>query len=763
NMAYMFNSGDNFNGDISNWDVSNVTDMSYMFYSTSFNQDISNWDVSHVTNFNYMLNGCPFNQDIGNWNVSAATSMLRMFASNNAFNQDISNWNVGLVTTMSYLFYNATSFNQDISNWDVSKVTNMSFMCYNATSFNQDISNWDVSKVTNMASMFYNASSFNQDISNWDVSKVTNMASMFYGAISFNQNIGDWDVSAATSMSNMFNGVTLSIPNYDSLLINWAAKNVKSNVTFHGGNSKYSSAAVDARDILDINKGWTITDGGQISLFIWIGGTNDWNDGYNWNQAGAIPNAASEVIINSVTSPFVYPEISSNGSCYKLTVSNGATFTINPGGSFICTGSIINNGSIIVERALSGAAQSWHLISSPISNSTITGNGWNPAAGQDDFYAWEESSPGTWVNYLNSTTAPTFATANGSADNFVPGKGYLVAYNSANPAKSFIAGAGATPTIGSINFTLSSTSQGWNLLGNPYTSGIDWNLADRTHFEDDYAYIYNPAINNYVYVNGGVPNAYIAATQGFFVLVKNSANGQNFEFNRTIQVHAGTPYKSTETEPSFSLRINGNEHFDETIFQFNDESSPLRERNDAIKLYSFSDSVPQIYSFSEDQAILAVNTIPASSLANQILLGVRIPVSSQYEISVSNQAGLLFPDGLYLEDKLHDQVHNLLDGSYTFVAEMGTLNNRFVLQFDKTGLDSESANLKTWFAEGNLYVEQANGLVDVKVWTLTGVSVFQHQTIITGSDYIPINLQPGFYIIEVKQLETKRTIKIVIL
>ena len=38
-----------FNSNISHWNVSNVTDMSVMFYYGSFNQDISNWDVSKVT------------------------------------------------------------------------------------------------------------------------------------------------------------------------------------------------------------------------------------------------------------------------------------------------------------------------------------------------------------------------------------------------------------------------------------------------------------------------------------------------------------------------------------------------------------------------------------------------------------------------------------------------------------------------------------------------------------------------------------------
>ncbi|MCF0125954.1 MAG: BspA family leucine-rich repeat surface protein, partial [Clostridia bacterium] len=54
-------------GDISNWDVSNVTDMSCMFYNSEFNGDISNWDVSNVTNMRWMFSDSKFNGDISKW------------------------------------------------------------------------------------------------------------------------------------------------------------------------------------------------------------------------------------------------------------------------------------------------------------------------------------------------------------------------------------------------------------------------------------------------------------------------------------------------------------------------------------------------------------------------------------------------------------------------------------------------------------------------------------------------------------------------
>jgi len=48
----MFKECENFNSDLSNWDVSNGKYFSYMFYKCRyFNSDLSNWDVSNVETF----------------------------------------------------------------------------------------------------------------------------------------------------------------------------------------------------------------------------------------------------------------------------------------------------------------------------------------------------------------------------------------------------------------------------------------------------------------------------------------------------------------------------------------------------------------------------------------------------------------------------------------------------------------------------------------------------------------------------------------
>ena len=146
-------------------DTSRITDMSHLFEPTMrggdqarfFYDGIEKWDVSHVTDMSFMF----------------------CYASN--FNRDISQWNVASVTNMRGMFQFASSFNQNIGSWDVSHVTNMASMFYDASAFNQNLDNWDISAVKTMRFMFMYARYFEKKPL-WDLSHVEDTVGMFYGS-----------------------------------------------------------------------------------------------------------------------------------------------------------------------------------------------------------------------------------------------------------------------------------------------------------------------------------------------------------------------------------------------------------------------------------------------------------------------------------------------------------------------------------------------------------------------------------------------------
>lgn len=198
NIMYgLFYKCENFTGDVTGFDVSNVTTMRYMFWQCrkyyATDSELNSWDVSNVTDMSMMFRSCSYNKPLDNWNVSACTDMKWMFR-DSSFNQDIGGWDVSNVESMAYMFYGTSTFNQDISGWNTGNVTSMGSMFDGNKWFTGDISKWDTSKVEIFSSMFRQNKVFNGDISGWDTSSANDMRDMFSESQMFNQDLSQWCV-----------------------------------------------------------------------------------------------------------------------------------------------------------------------------------------------------------------------------------------------------------------------------------------------------------------------------------------------------------------------------------------------------------------------------------------------------------------------------------------------------------------------------------------------------------------------------------------
>ena len=292
NMTKMFNGASAFNQNIGGWNTSAVTSMNQMFDGAIvFNQPIGDWNVSSLLTMRMMFkNASSFNQDISNWDTSSVITMNQLFEGAAAFNQPIGDWNTSSVTTMGYMFKNASSFNQDIGGWNISSVTAIHGMFEGATAFNKPVGKWDTSAVTSIGGIFENASSFDQDIGDWDISSVTSLSQMFYGATSFNQDLSSWDTSAVTQMGFVFYGATSfdhNISNWDTSSVTLVHNMFNGAVSFDQDLSDWNlSAVTNMHQMFDNTPG--LSNANKRSIHDSFSSNNLWS--YDWSTFSFTPN-----------------------------------------------------------------------------------------------------------------------------------------------------------------------------------------------------------------------------------------------------------------------------------------------------------------------------------------------------------------------------------------------------------------------------------------------------------------------------------------
>ena len=170
-------------------DTSAVTNMSNLFDQEDFEGDVSGWDVSNVTTMQYMFSECKhFRCDLSQWNTRKVTDMHSMFRNCNEFDgKCLENWDVSKVLDMDSMFFNCESFNADLSRWDLSTLKYASHMFRGCINFEgKGLDKWSTPMLAYIAEMFSGCKKFDQDLSKWHTKNMMGWSYWAYDTPIFN-------------------------------------------------------------------------------------------------------------------------------------------------------------------------------------------------------------------------------------------------------------------------------------------------------------------------------------------------------------------------------------------------------------------------------------------------------------------------------------------------------------------------------------------------------------------------------------------------
>ena len=285
---------------------------------TSLNStNVATWDVSAVTDLSFMFYGCSvFNVDLSSWNTSNVTTTSNMFFHCDAFNNGVLTnaggvpltWDTGNLLDASNMFTSCAAFNQQVEFSDVSALTTAYSMFAGCTLFNNgDIANvsskplvWDVAALQSTVYMLSACSAFNQPLTFTNTNNIISMAGMLSSSNLFKQDVSAWTITSCGYLNGFYSGdlnnpdSTANQDNYDALLLAWSAQTVQSGLTFDMGTTQYSTGAAAARAVLTDTYGWTINDGGMApSTTLFSINTANISTGSSDDQSFALPLVAA--------------------------------------------------------------------------------------------------------------------------------------------------------------------------------------------------------------------------------------------------------------------------------------------------------------------------------------------------------------------------------------------------------------------------------------------------------------------------------------
>lgn len=471
-------------------------------------------------------------------------------------------------------------------------------------------------------------------------------------------------------------------------------------------------------------------------------------------------------------------ELASGGN---LTLASDATRTALIDGS----GAGTVSGNVTMQRYLPSKF-GYRYFSSPFVAATVNefADDMDLASSWPMLYRYDESRTSSgWVSYTTGTALLS------------PLEGYAVNFGSL--AVTGTVDLTGEITNGSVAATLynhnNTYTKGFNLVGNPYPSPVDWNAAGWTKTNIDNAlYFFRASTTDEYsgtyssYVNGissdGVANNIIPSMQGFFVHVSDGAYPVTGTLGATNSVRINDQshvfFKSASANDRFLVRLTA-AFSDDTlsadpavVYFDGGATAPFDPELDALKLFNTDMMVTNLYSVITDGRKLSVNALPPQ---NDTVLNVPLGLTTYRDGEVVFRLRGLenLPDNarvMFRDAVAGKNIDMLSSGVYRVTLTAGDYNGRFALAILKnttdTGIVPGDDEVFSAFTSRELVtatvgaIEGAEGVITI--FDLGGRIVCQRKVFEKGRYDLDANLKQGIYLVNYSSGSLKATVKLAI-
>jgi hypothetical protein len=394
------------------------------------------------------------------------------------------------------------------------------------------------------------------------------------------------------------------------------------------------------------------------------GSISSWQSGDNltWSDVTVVPttNVAGSIAIQNgheIT-------VAANATSSALTINSGGKLTLNSGYSLGITGNLainsdVDNGTGTVKdlNADGGLTVSNGTtnVQQYISSSAIGVTGRN----------WYISSP------LTAATSSTITTATGNGLVFYDGttnwpsagttmevmKGYIAKSPAQNTTINFNGGTLNTGAQSVVNLPL-----GFNLVGNPYISSVDFSQATKTNVTNSIWYRSKKegSYNFHTYnVTGGISindgTAIIPPMQSFWI--KTTSGTNTLGFTNAMRSHQDQSVVSNRlkapkvsTQQLLRLQVSNSANSDETVIYFNSDAQNSLDDYDSQKMFNSINDVPEIFTKNgtSNLVINGMNSIPYDT---EIPLGFATGETGSFSLSATEFKNFDAGTRIMLKDK----------------------------------------------------------------------------------------------------------------